>query len=305
MKHKAFVSSTFEDLKAHRTAVIAALRKAGIHVDPMEDWTASSDEPKAFSQERLNGCTLCVLLVAFRRGHVPQGDAHSITQLEYQAALKSGMTILAFMLEEDEAWPHKFYELDKDPMIRPWRAELKERHGISPLRLDPTSIEIAPALTRWIAEKQGGRTDKGRFPSNVPTRGKQPFVGRDNDVADILVRLNSMPPPRAVVLTGTPGVGKSELAREYARLKSDLYPGGTFVVNCDGDGVPIDLARIGATILRIPLSDLSLEDQCLATLHSWAASRRFSSWTMRGRSRRSRNGCPQRVSRATLSLRPT
>ena len=37
-------------------------------------------------------------------------------------------------------------------MIRPWRAELKERHGISPLRHDPTSIEIAPALTRWITE---------------------------------------------------------------------------------------------------------------------------------------------------------
>jgi uncharacterized protein DUF4062 len=79
MQHKAFVSSTFEDLRGHRTAVIAGLRKAGIHVDPMEDWTAFSGEPKVFSQERLKDCDLCVLLVAYRRGHDAEGEVHSIT----------------------------------------------------------------------------------------------------------------------------------------------------------------------------------------------------------------------------------
>ena len=46
---KTFVSSTYEDLKDHRAHVIKALRKSGIFVDPMEDWTAQSDEPKVFS----------------------------------------------------------------------------------------------------------------------------------------------------------------------------------------------------------------------------------------------------------------
>jgi hypothetical protein len=56
MKYKAFVSSTFEDLKDHRAHVIHSLRRAGFWVDPMEDWTADSDEPKQFSQDRLTGC---------------------------------------------------------------------------------------------------------------------------------------------------------------------------------------------------------------------------------------------------------
>jgi hypothetical protein len=47
--YKAFVSSTFEDLKAHRAFVIGALRSAGFSVDPMEDWTADADEPRRFS----------------------------------------------------------------------------------------------------------------------------------------------------------------------------------------------------------------------------------------------------------------
>ena len=47
---KAFVSSTYEELKDHRSHVIDALRRAGVYVDPMEYWTAESDEPKHFSR---------------------------------------------------------------------------------------------------------------------------------------------------------------------------------------------------------------------------------------------------------------
>src|SRR5215470_8028440 len=112
---KAFVSSTYEDLKDHRAYVIKMLRKAGIFVDPMEDWTADSDEPRKFSQDRLAGCDICVLLVALRRGYVPKGETRSITQLEYQAALDDGIDVLVYLLNEDAPWPHRFVELDKDP----------------------------------------------------------------------------------------------------------------------------------------------------------------------------------------------
>jgi hypothetical protein len=154
MAYKTFVSSTFEDLKSHRQVVIASLRKAGIFVDPMEDWTAASDEPKKFSQDRLRDCNLCVLLVGLRRGHVPKGEDLSITQLEYKAAVTSGIDVLVFMLEEDAPWPRKFDELEKDSGIRQWRTQLKECKGVGFFGLDPSSIEIAPALTRWVAEKQ-------------------------------------------------------------------------------------------------------------------------------------------------------
>src|SRR3954452_22576571 len=140
MAYKAFVSSTFEDLKKHREVVITSLRKAGIFVDPMEDWTAASDEPKKFSQDRLKDCNVCVLLVGFRRGYVPRGEELSITQLEYQAAVTLGIDILVFMLEEDAPWPRKFDELDKDPQIRQFRAELKQCKGVGFFGLEPYSI---------------------------------------------------------------------------------------------------------------------------------------------------------------------
>ncbi len=55
MAYNAFVSSTFVDLQDHRRHVIQQLRKAGFTVDPMEDWTASADEPKEFSTPLMQG----------------------------------------------------------------------------------------------------------------------------------------------------------------------------------------------------------------------------------------------------------
>jgi hypothetical protein len=125
------------------------------HVRPSFDpLPTAPDEPKKFSQDRVKDCDLCVLLVAFPRGHVPEGEELSITQLEYEAAARSGVDILVFMLDENSPWPRKFDELAKDSGIRLFRAKLGECKGVSFFDLDPSSIEIVPAVTRWIAERR-------------------------------------------------------------------------------------------------------------------------------------------------------
>ncbi len=150
---KVFVSSTYEDLKDHRARVIAFLRKSGAYVDPQEDWSAATGEPKRFSQDRVRGCHLCVLLVGFRRGTVPAGETLSITQLEYRAAVEQNMDVLAFLLAEQAPWPRNFDELDKDPDIRRWREELMQSRGVGFFDNDPLSVEIEPAWSRWLLEK--------------------------------------------------------------------------------------------------------------------------------------------------------
>lgn len=154
MTYKAFVSSTFEDLVEHRHFVVTQLRKAGFMVDPMEDWTAASDEPKLFSTNRVQGCDLMVLLVAFRRGHVPTGEKKSITQLEYETARSLQIDVMPFLLDEDARWQRKFDELDKDPAIKIFRRKLVESHGVGFFSQAPESIEIAPAVSRWLATRK-------------------------------------------------------------------------------------------------------------------------------------------------------
>ena len=160
MAYKAFVSSTFEDLKDHRAHVIRSLRRAGFFVDPMEEWPGDSEEPKKFSQDRLSACDLCVLLIAFRRGSVPEGDTRSVTQMEYDAAVKQGVDIVPFMLTEDAPWPRKFDELDKDPEIRAWREQLKKSHGVESFGLEPRSIDLMGTLGRWLTHHTSAQAER-------------------------------------------------------------------------------------------------------------------------------------------------
>ena len=67
-----------------------------------EYWTSDSDEPKKLSVDRFQGCGLCILLVGLRRGHVPHGETLSVTQMEYEAALKAdGMDVLVYLLDQE------------------------------------------------------------------------------------------------------------------------------------------------------------------------------------------------------------
>lgn len=175
--YKAFVSSTFEDLKDHRAQVIRSLRRAGFFVDPMEEWPADSEEPKQFSRDRFHECDLCVLLVAFRRGFVPDGETRSITQMEYDAAVKQGVDVVPFMLMEDAPWPRKFDELDKDPEIRVWREQLKQSHGVEPFGLDPRSIDLTGTLGRWLTHHTSAQSEPQNHERIDWPDGKSPYPG--------------------------------------------------------------------------------------------------------------------------------
>lgn len=260
---KVFVSSTFEDLKEHRNYVIHVLRDAGFYVDPMENWTADSNEPKQFSQNRVKGCDICVLLVAFRRGYIPDGENESITQMEYGYSIALGIDVLVFLLDDDAPWPRRFDDMDRDSGIGKWRNELKAKHGVGFFNHEPNSIKIEPAIARWLKTK----VYDGKNPANLPTDSWNPEGLRDsvktisdqfifgNDViliggARLKERIKDFknPPPRlastlfgrgnvfsnickllvdnVVLLHGMAGMGKSSLASAVAWSLKDSYPGG-------------------------------------------------------------------------------
>jgi len=241
MRYRAFVSSTFEDLKPHRAHVINSLRLAGFVVDPMEDWAADPDEPKQFSQARLDGCDLCVLLVAFRRGCVPDGETRSITQLEYDAAIQQGVDVLPFLLEEKAPWSHEFYELDKDPEIKQWREALAKNHGVEFFSLDPRSIDMTGTLGRWLTRKNAGQPEHRDIERITWAEGLSPypgllsfdqqyaelFFGRDREVNAVIAKM-SEPEGRFLIISGTSGSGKSSLVAAgvwHALLKEECLPG--------------------------------------------------------------------------------
>jgi hypothetical protein len=228
--YKAFVSSTYLDLKEHRKHVIDALRKAGIHVDSMEDWTADDNEPQAVSQKRVEGCDLCVLLVGLRRGHVPHGSSLSITQMEYEAARNLNMKILVYLFDDrgDYLWPRRFDELQTEAGIRAWRQELGQRHVCTFFDHDPKTLgeKVLAAVSRWLQEKEEVSAPRpaGYAPLDFTAfleEKRRHFVGRQW-LFDEIEAWSARGREPALLVKGDPGAGKSAIVAELIHRN----PGG-------------------------------------------------------------------------------
>ena len=167
--------------------MIGRLTAAGIFVDPMEKWTAASDEPKELSMARVKDCHLCILLVGFHLGHVPTGEKRSITQMEYVAARELGVDVLVFMADEEADWPaDSLAKLKRDAGIRRWRTErgagvlrgLGAAHvgaasagdGVEPAQSrEPHEVRVRRVQHGIVVQCQGGHL---RVAHQVPRRAE-------------------------------------------------------------------------------------------------------------------------------------
>jgi tetratricopeptide (TPR) repeat protein len=142
-----------------------------------------------------------------------------------------------------------------DPSVFPHDADHQRSFPI-PGRTKPPIIRAASTA----AAKSPA--PPAQFRSNVQSRGNLPFVGRDQLIERMESILANPATEAVVVLHGAPGVGKSELAREFARRRREHYSGGTFWVDASTDAIAIHLANIAKTILGIEFpATLPLDDQ--------------------------------------------
>lgn len=108
-----FLSSTFIDLQEHRKAVAAALERLGLHVHWMERFCACPDEPMTACLCEVAGCDLFVGLYAHRYGFIPDGQAVSITEHEFDHARLQNKPVFCFFVKDDFPWPPR--HIEKEP----------------------------------------------------------------------------------------------------------------------------------------------------------------------------------------------
>ncbi|MBU5611435.1 DUF4062 domain-containing protein [Geomonas azotofigens] len=129
---KVFLSSTSQDLLDYRAVASQVILDMDWKPEMMEHFGAMPEQTVEACCNKLGGCDLMVLILAFRRGWVPtaeQGgnDKDSVTALELAFAHKNNIPVV-MMLAAEDSWPVSLCEDEDDARkwIKTFRARLNQ-----------------------------------------------------------------------------------------------------------------------------------------------------------------------------------
>jgi len=133
-----YLSSTYSDLKEHREAVIAAIRtfSAKSKESYVEYEVFDPNELPHEGQALLDTClsqvkeaSYFILLLGWRYGYVPDGSQVSIIELEFNAAIQSGIPRFCFVIDDRQPVSPRHVETGEGAeKLRRFKARVESEH---------------------------------------------------------------------------------------------------------------------------------------------------------------------------------
>ncbi len=184
-----YVSSPYQDLVEHRTAVFEAVRRLEHEPLGMESYSSEETRPIEKCLADVRRCRAYVGLVAWRYGSTPPGQAKSFTHLEYEEAGKHGIPRFVFLASE--SWPAA--QRDRSvSRVTGFRQALREAHVLREFsNLDQLKYEVVAAL-RSLGVSQA-------IPPLLPFQ-----CDRDDQYEDLSAGLHPSPPRPPLLEEGVP-----------------------------------------------------------------------------------------------------
>ncbi len=219
---RIYLSSTFDDLKVFRIAVLAKLKQARLNVVAMEAYAAADERPLDKCLRDVAESDIYVGIFAWRYGYTPpegQGnpDGKSITHLEYCKAQEKQLRKLLFFAHPDTKanWPRPDRFIDeisgegeRGRKLNRIRQELGSEKLASFFR---TPEELATLVLAAIMDS--GKSDRV-YNIQPVAPGLVSRIRQSKAIVDALVGPGDGVPGACTVISGAGGFGKTTLASE-------------------------------------------------------------------------------------------
>jgi hypothetical protein len=163
---------------------------------------------------------------------------------------------------------------------------LKPAPGLVPGSVAPQASRVA-ALLEWVESPTGRGLGEIQAlldrlttlpappqvcPHNLPRSGTKAFVGRDTDLATLHTQLHQADRIAITAIRGMGGIGKTELALQYAQTHRDHYPGGICWLQAKEQNIGTEIVNYGIDQLGLNVpTDRDLPRQAQFCWRNWPA----------------------------------
>jgi WD40 repeat protein len=234
-KLKVFISGTQDDMKPERDAVDRAVNSTTLATGIRAEATASQPKsPRAWIEQQIHECNIYIGVYSHRYGWVIPDENVSATEFEFNLARKLGKPILVWIrkLRNEEKTKTGFDRQEQFlNRVSDFSAGFLRQEFDNPADLEKWGTSaLGETFTEII--RRGTAPIRAKF--LVPFPHNPDFVGREMELSglhEMMQQGHSIVGIRPTVLVGLGGIGKTQLAVEYAHAHRDDYLSGVFWLN--------------------------------------------------------------------------
>ena len=148
-KYSVFISSTFEDLKEQRAAVLNVVLQNGHFPLGMELWGAADEQQWQIIQRQIDVADYYVVIIAHRYGSQHKGV--SWTEMEYNYAVEKGVPVLGFILDKAVKWePANIEKGAEAKKLDKFRTKVRKKPVATWQDTEDLKTKVVLALNRQI-----------------------------------------------------------------------------------------------------------------------------------------------------------
>lgn len=163
---RIFVSSTFQDLQKHQTAVLNSINSLVSFTDDTLYWPKDEDYSSVNFTDRVKEADLLIIIIAHRYGYIPKDADSSFIENTYNTAAEHNVPILAFIVDDSYAWPPTFFDFEHREKLEKFKARIKKSHSFTTFSSpDNLASIITEAIVSFINKHTGIKLIK--FPNYV------------------------------------------------------------------------------------------------------------------------------------------